>query len=115
MIAITPVSGCWRPFSQHAAQHSTMADQMAQLASVAMEPADIKALRLQLKLDNRTKPGMLAAEQSGAVGGDQEQLLQLAKLGDKLIGERAERARGEAVRDAPGRAPNWKAFARRRQ
>ena len=29
---------------------------MAQLASDVMEPADIKALRLQLKLDNRTKP-----------------------------------------------------------
>ena len=38
-----------------------MADQMAQLASDAMEPADIEVLRLQLKLDNRTKPGTLAA------------------------------------------------------
>ena len=49
------------PVFTHAAQHSKTADQMAQLASDVMEPADIKALRLQLKLDNRTKPGMLAA------------------------------------------------------
>ena len=61
-------SGCWTNiidgvpvFFTHAAQHSTMADQMAQLASDAMEPADIEVLRLQLKLDNRTKPGTLAA------------------------------------------------------